>query len=190
MWDEADAGETRLDELLSWIQRFVHGARERYEVLSEGEKRLVKGLVIAGLAGGLTGLGREKVPKKVFISYDYDNDKHYRYLLSAWDANTGFDFEFDDHSTPYINSEDASRIKAAIARKIAEADCLVVIVGEKTASSTWVTWEIEKAKELGLSLVGVKIKGSYSTPAGLLGAGTHWARAFDRDPIVAAINAS
>jgi MTH538 TIR-like domain (DUF1863). len=126
--------------------------------------------------------------KKIFISYDYDNDKHYRRLLSAWDANMNFDFEFDDHSTPYINSEDAGRIKAAISRRMAGADCLLVIVGEETSKSAWVQWEIEKAKELGLSLVGVKIASNYTTPSALLNAGASWARAFDRDPIVTAIS--
>lgn len=126
---------------------------------------------------------------KVFVSYDYDNDKHYRRLLSAWDANAGFDFSFEDHSTPYINSEDAGRIKAAISRKLVGAECLLVIVGKSTASSTWVAWEIARAKELGLSLVGVKIDRSYASPPGLLGSGTTWALAFDRDPIVKALKA-
>ncbi len=127
--------------------------------------------------------------RKVFVSYDYDNDRHYRQLLSAWDANAGFDFSFEDHSTPYINSEDASRIKAAISAKLSGAECLLVIVGEHTASSDWVAWEIAKAKELGLCLVGVKIDRTYASPTGLVGSGASWAYAFDRVPIVAALDA-
>lgn len=88
--------------------------------------------------------------KKVFVSYDYANDRHYRYLLSAWDANESFDFTFEDHSTVAINSEDAGHIKAAIAAKMNNAECLLVIVGKETAECDWVVWEIEKAKELGL----------------------------------------
>lgn len=30
--------------------------------------------------------------KKVFVSFDYDDDKNYRNLLKAWDANPDFDF--------------------------------------------------------------------------------------------------
>ena len=30
--------------------------------------------------------------KKVFVSYDYVNDKHYKNLLLAWDANRDFAF--------------------------------------------------------------------------------------------------
>ena len=36
--------------------------------------------------------------KKVFVSYDHSEDVHYKYLLQAWDANTDFDFEFDNES--------------------------------------------------------------------------------------------
>jgi len=84
--------------------------------------------------------------------------------------------------------QDAGRIKAAISAKLAGAQCLLVIVGQHTASSPWVAWEIAKAAELGLSLVGAKIDRSYASPAGLLGAGASWAYAFDRDPIVKALN--
>ena len=36
--------------------------------------------------------------KKVFISYDYNNEKKYKNLLLAWDANSYFDFSFEDIS--------------------------------------------------------------------------------------------
>jgi cytochrome oxidase Cu insertion factor (SCO1/SenC/PrrC family) len=37
--------------------------------------------------------------KKVFVSFDYDNDKRYKALLKAWDANPNFDFYFSDLSS-------------------------------------------------------------------------------------------
>jgi hypothetical protein len=127
--------------------------------------------------------------KKIFVSYDYDNDKHYRHLLSAWDANKSFDFTFEDHSTPAINSENAGRIKAAISAKMKNAKCLLIIVGAETAKCDWVTWEIEKAKELGLGLVGVKIDDEYTSPLALLGAGATWARSFTEAAITTAVAA-
>lgn len=126
--------------------------------------------------------------KKIFVSYDYDNDRAYRYLLSAWDANKAFDFRFEDHSTPKINSEDAGRVKAAISAKMVGASCLLVIVGEATYGSDWVAWEIEKAKELGLSLVGVKIKSGNVSPAGLLASGATWAMSFTEDGVTKAVD--
>lgn len=67
------------------------------------------------------------------------------------------------------------------------ASCLLVIVGEKTSASTWVTWEIEKARELGLSLVGVKISSTNTTPAALLGVGATWAMSFTDDGVTKAV---
>jgi cytochrome oxidase Cu insertion factor (SCO1/SenC/PrrC family) len=42
--------------------------------------------------------------KKVFVSFDYDNDKRYKALLKAWDANPNFDFYFSDLSSDEIKS--------------------------------------------------------------------------------------
>lgn len=125
--------------------------------------------------------------KKIFVSYDYDNDRRYRFLLSAWDANRSFAFTFDDHSTPLINSTTAGPIKAAITRKMQQADYLLVIVGRNTHRSRWVAWEIQKAKELGLKLIAVKIDSTHTSPPGLLGAGATWARSFTADGIARAV---
>jgi hypothetical protein len=125
--------------------------------------------------------------KKIFVSYDYDNDRRYRFLLSAWDANKAFAFTFEDHSTPLINSTSAGPIKAAISRKMQEADYLLVIVGRHTHRSRWVAWEIDKAKELKLKLIAVKIDRTYISPGGLLGAGATWAQSFTADGVARAV---
>jgi hypothetical protein len=129
--------------------------------------------------------------KKVFISYDHSEDVHYRRLLQAWDANSNFAFEFDDRSpTVAIDSIDAAVVKAALTKKMIEADYLLVIVGEKTATSKWVTWEIDRAKksDTKLCLVAVKISSQNVSPSGLLNTGTSWAQAFERDKILSALN--
>jgi len=141
-------------------------------------------------AGALVVLGAVFSPsrrKKIFVSYDYDNDRHYRYLLSAWDANRTFAFSFDDHSTPLINSTNGARIRAAITRRLQAADYLLVIVGQRTHRSKWVAWEITKAKELGLRLIAVKVNSSYTSPPGLLSAGAIWARSFSADGVARAV---
>jgi hypothetical protein len=50
--------------------------------------------------------------KKVFVSFDWDNDKEYKFLLEAWNANSGFEFSFNDYSSAEINSSDISTVKA------------------------------------------------------------------------------
>lgn len=127
--------------------------------------------------------------KKIFISYDYDNDKHYKNLLKAWDANGTFDFNFDDHSADIsINSTDAAAIKRAISAKINNATYFLCIVGTKTHNSSWVKWEIEKAIELNKKIVAVKTSSADTTPNALLGVGAKWAMSFTESGIVSAIN--
>lgn len=49
----------------------------------------------------------------IFISYDYDNDRHYKNLLVAWDENDEFAFAFSDHSADVsIQSTNAEVLSA------------------------------------------------------------------------------
>lgn len=127
--------------------------------------------------------------KKVFISYNYDNDKHYKNLLLAWDANKLFDFSIKDHSADVsINSTNAAAIKSVISRYINEATYFLVIVGSKTHKSDWVKWEIGKALELGKKIVVVKTDRENTSPAELFGIGASWAMSFTYQSIIDAIN--
>ncbi len=134
---------------------------------------------------------------KVFVSFDYENDKHYKYLLNALSANPKFDFEFNDHSSGEINSNDISRVKAALTRKINSATHTLVIIGEYANSyhrdwkeigyRNWINFEIAKSKEARNKLVAVKIDRSHNSPEEIIGANASWAYAFDVDSIVRAL---
>ncbi len=127
--------------------------------------------------------------KKIFISYDYDNDKNYKNMLLAWDANSEFDFSFEDHSADVsIDSTDASAIKRALSRKINNAGYFLCLVGTKTYKSDWVKWEINKAVELEKKIVAVKIDSTNTTPDELYGVGASWAYSFTFDSIKNAID--
>jgi len=128
---------------------------------------------------------------KVFISYDHSEDRLYKDLLRAWDANTNFDFEFD-HRSPNeaIDSNDATVVKQSLTRMMKQAEYLLVIIGEKSCKSKWMEWEINRAKQedVKLKLAAVKIDYTYSTPSGLIGAGTSFSKSFTKDGIIAALN--
>ena len=136
--------------------------------------------------------------KKIFVSFDYDDDKRYYYLLKAWDANSDFDFFMSDLTPGEINTESVSRIKASLTAKIRQATYTLVIVGENAnkrhPKSTeigyrnWINFEIAKSKEVGNKLVGVKIDYSYDSPDELLNAGASWARSFNKDAILSALS--
>lgn len=129
--------------------------------------------------------------KKIFISFDYDKDRHYKNLLVAWDKNDLFDFNFYDGSvTAAVDSDDAAYIRRKIKEKITAAGYLLCIVGSEAHKSDWIEWEIETAKSLGLSLIGVKTDNSNTSPSALLNAGATWAKSFTFESIKNAVDAT
>lgn len=127
--------------------------------------------------------------KKIFISYDYDNDKHYKNLLLAWDANSEFDFSIYDMSVDVsVDSDDSASIKRVISRKINESTYFLCIIGEKTYKSGWVKWEINKAVELNKKIVAVKTKSTNTSPDEIKNIGASWAMSFTFNSIKKAIN--
>ncbi len=127
---------------------------------------------------------------KAFVSYDHSEDVIYKRLLQAWDANPDFDFEFDSRGPNVaIDSSDAGVIKSRLTTLMKSATHLLVIVGAKSYTSKWMTWEIERAKQsdIKLKLAAVKLERANTTPLGLLNIGTAWATSFERDRIVDAL---
>lgn len=129
--------------------------------------------------------------KTVFISFDYDNDAHYKNLLLAWDKHNDFDFGFYDGSLrDAIDSTNAAYIKSKIKPKILAAGRLLCIVGEKTSKSKWIDWEIDVAKDNSKKLIGVKTAKDNVSPSGLIGAGAKWALSFNFEAIKKALDES
>lgn len=126
--------------------------------------------------------------KKIFISYDYKNDKHYKNLLIAWDANKDFDFSFYDQSVDVsVDSNFAATIKRVISARINSSTYFLCIVGKHTHKSGWVAWEINKAVELKNIIVAVKTAKDNVSPLELLCVGARWALSFTFDSIKNAI---
>ncbi|MDT3320719.1 TIR domain-containing protein [Shewanella sp. SP1S2-4] len=136
--------------------------------------------------------------KKVFVSFDYDNDKHYKFLLEAWDAHPDFDFKFSDLSSKEINSWKIPTVKGALTKKINSATYTVVLVGkeankkhedsEEIGYKNWLNFEVAKSKDNKNKLVAVKLDKGNESPEEVLGAGAKWAMSFNRDAIVKALN--
>lgn len=136
--------------------------------------------------------------KKVFVSFDYENDKYYKFLLEAWDANPKFDFTFSDISSQEIQTWDISRIKAALTAKINQATYTLVIVGKeankphkdrvKIGYRNWLNFEIAKSKENRNRLVAVKLDRTYESPQELLNTGAKWAMSFTQEAILKALD--
>ena len=136
--------------------------------------------------------------KKVFVSFDYDNDKHYKALLKAWDANPNFDFYFSDLSSTEINSWSVPVVKQVLSKKINEANYTVVLVGKEANKKhsdhkeigfkNWLNYEVAKSKEHKNKLVAVKLSSTNTSPDELLGSGAKWAMSFKQESIIKALN--
>jgi len=138
--------------------------------------------------------------KRIFISFDYDNDKHYRYLLSAWAKNSKFDIDFYDHTPGEIQSSNVGAIKRVLSRKINNATHTLVIIGKHANSRpplwrqigerNWQWWEIRKSIELRRGLIAVKLNQSNPTPDPLYNQGTTWSYSFAEQAIKKAIESA
>jgi len=136
--------------------------------------------------------------KKIFISFDYDHDRNYRYLLSALAKNPRSDISYDDCTPEEIQSYDISRIKSVLTRKIREATHILVIIGKHANSyhpdrieigeRNWQWWEIKKGISEGKSFIAVKIDRSNPTPDPLYGINASWALSYTVDSILNAID--
>lgn len=126
--------------------------------------------------------------KKVFISYDYNNNRRYKNLLLAWDKNSEFDFSFYDQSVDVsVDSTDSAAIARVISARINKSTYFLCIIGKATHKSKWVAWEIKKAIELKKKLIAVKIDSEHTSPSEILGIGATWALSFTLSSIKEAI---
>lgn len=135
---------------------------------------------------------------KVFVSFDFDNDKRYKYLLEAWNKNPNFDFVFDDATPEEINSNNIGRIKAGLTLKIKEATHVLVIIGCYANSphrhrnligfKNWINFEIHQGVENRKRIAAIKLAKEYESPDELSYAHPSWAYSFTEDNIIKALN--
>jgi len=138
--------------------------------------------------------------KKIFISFDYENDKRYKFLLTALSAHEGFELIFEDLSSREINSSTISVVRAGLTAKINRADYTLVIVGEYANSlhkdfaligyRNWINFEIAQSKKAGNKLIAVKLDRANVSPDELYNSGASWAMSYTVESISKAINAA
>ncbi len=107
------------------------------------------------------------MPKRVFISFDYDNDLKLKNLLAGQAKLTDSPFEISDWSLKEAAPEKDWEKKAEA--KIKKSDIVVVILGDKTSKASGVKKEVAMARENKISLVQIKVSGT--TPPRVADAG-------------------
>ncbi len=134
---------------------------------------------------------------KIFVSFDFEHDRQYKYTLNMWNKNTSFEFTFDDHSSKEIKTNSVSVVKQVLSRKINEATAVIIIVGKYANSlhpdrveigyKNWQNYEIAKAKELGKKLIAVQIDPTYEYPEELKSVSAKRVYSFNQEDIIKAV---
>ncbi len=96
--------------------------------------------------------------KKVFISFDYDNDLKLKTLLAGQAKLSDSPFEVSDWSLKEAAPEKDWEKKAE--NKIKQSDIVVVIVGNKTAKASGVKKEVKITRKNNISIVQIKVQGT------------------------------
>lgn len=95
----------------------------------------------------------------MFFSFHYDRDiwraqqVRSSYITQPRDS-AGF---FDSSLQEAAKTQDEARLKALISEGLKGTSCTVVLIGAKTASRSYVHFEIAESKAKGNALIGVRI---------------------------------
>lgn len=106
--------------------------------------------------------------RRVFISFDHDDTEQVNGFLGLRQIIDGLEF-FNHKLDKRINSTDREYVGRVIREEyIRPASVTIVLIGDKTAQSNWVRWEIEESLRQGKGILGIRLKDSFgAVPAGI-----------------------
>ena len=135
--------------------------------------------------------------KSIFISFDYENDKDYKFLLNALSANELFEISFNDKLTSKIKTSEIPAVKAGLTKKINTTEYTLCIIGKYANSwnndyieigyKNWINFELAQSKKNGNKLIAIKINTSYVSPQEILNSEIIWAKNLTVEAIIKAI---
>ncbi len=116
----------------------------------------IGGTLAGGVVGYLTNEIREENmsrKKRVFVSFDYDNDRRLKDFVIGQARLSDSPFEIIDHSLKEAAPEQNWETKAHSA--IARSDIVLVMVGPNTHKAQGVLKEVQMARDLDKQIVQV-----------------------------------
>lgn len=96
----------------------------------------------------------------VFISHSWGYVEHLKGLRTLLEKLGSFKVEFEEvtSDTP-INSDNSTYIRQRLSQRISNSNIVLGIAGIYASHSDWMRWELDKATELGIPIVGVVPRG-------------------------------
>lgn len=96
--------------------------------------------------------------RRIFISYDHDDTEKVNGFIGLREIMDGFEF-FNHKLDHRINSRDADYVCRVIREEyITPASVTVVLIGNRTAQSDWVRWEVDESRKQGKGILGIRLK--------------------------------
>lgn len=99
--------------------------------------------------------------KRVFVSFDYDNDRMLKHALVGQSRLSDSPFEISDHSLKETAPQLMWEVKAR--RAISRSEIVVVVLGRRTRFASGVLKEIRIARRLEKRVVQILPKGGRTT---------------------------
>lgn len=96
--------------------------------------------------------------RRIFISFDHDDTDKVNGFLGLRNIIDGF--EFYNHKLDHrINSQDVDYVCRVVREEyIKPASVTVVLIGNNTANSRWVQWEIQESLRQGNGILGIHLR--------------------------------
>lgn len=99
----------------------------------------------------------------VFISHSWDHVEDLKRLRTLLENRGYFKVDFTEASPDNpINSDKNQYVRMVLSRRIGESDIVLGIAGIYASYSDWMQWELDKAIEKSIPIVGVKPWGNTS----------------------------
>ena len=93
---------------------------------------------------------------KIFISHSWQYSDTLESLRNLINGRGYFSATYEESTRDNpIYSENESYIKQRLSQKIASTDVVLALAGIYASHSLWMTWELDKAKELNIPIIGV-----------------------------------
>ena len=135
---------------------------------------------------------------KVFVSFDFENDRHFKRLLEAWSANKRFNFVFQDMTPQEIQSSSVARVKAVLTTKVQTATHVLVLCGKHVnqrhpdalliGCTNWIHFECQQAVLYKKKIVAVGLYPGVDVPSNIAQENGTWVNSFNEAEIVKALS--
>lgn len=99
---------------------------------------------------------------RTYVAFDADTDIRMYYLMKAWKANDGIDFDFNNaHDLTTIREDSGEEaIKRSLRERMNNSKIFVLLIGENTMYlRKYVPYEIEIAQRANLPFIVVNLNG-------------------------------